>query len=146
MIKLEHAHIEEVRGIRKLDIDFGKENFSISGPNGSGKSGVIDAIEFGLTGQIGRLTVRAVKKVDQRLGEIYEMLYDRTIQFGGHPNEKTVTQSMKLNITPGETRLDQIYLQGDGTILDHWIKTANQIGICVLKICPRRRPCVTVGR
>ena len=47
MIKLETAHIEEVRGIRKLDIDFRKEKFAISGPNGSGKSGVIDAIEFG---------------------------------------------------------------------------------------------------
>ena len=58
MIKLEAAHIEEVRGIRKLDIDFRKETFAISGPNGSGKSGVIDAIEFGLTGQIGRLTGR----------------------------------------------------------------------------------------
>jgi hypothetical protein len=46
MIKLERAHIEEVRGIRNLDIDFGQENFAISGPNGSGKSGVIDAIEF----------------------------------------------------------------------------------------------------
>lgn len=61
MIKLESAHIEEVRGIRKLDIDFQKETFAISGPNGSGKSGVIDAIEFGLTGQIGRLTGRGTK-------------------------------------------------------------------------------------
>jgi hypothetical protein len=61
MIKLEHAHIEEVRGIRKLDIDFQKGTFAISGPNGSGKSGVIDAIEFGLTGQIGRLMGRGTK-------------------------------------------------------------------------------------
>ncbi len=61
MIKLETAHIEEVRGIRKLDIDFRNETFAISGPNGSGKSGVIDAIEFGLTGQIGRLAGRGTK-------------------------------------------------------------------------------------
>jgi hypothetical protein len=61
MIKLEHAHIEEVRGIRKLDIEFQKLTFAISGPNGSGKSGVIDAIEFGLTGQIGRLMGRGTK-------------------------------------------------------------------------------------
>ena len=61
MIKLEHAHIEEVRGIRNLDLDFGRQTFAISGPNGSGKSGVIDAIEFGLTGQIGRLTGRGTK-------------------------------------------------------------------------------------
>ena len=58
MIKLESAHIEEVRGIRKLDIGFEKGTFAISGPNGSGKSGVIDAIEFGITGQISRLTGR----------------------------------------------------------------------------------------
>src|SRR3984893_13889071 len=61
MIKLESIHIEEVRGIRNLDLDFRKENFAISGPNGSGKSGVIDAIEFGLTGQMGRLTGRGTK-------------------------------------------------------------------------------------
>jgi ABC-type transport system involved in cytochrome c biogenesis ATPase subunit len=61
VIKLESAHIEEVRGLRKLDIDFQKGTFAISGPNGSGKSGVIDAIEFGLTGQIGRLTGRGTK-------------------------------------------------------------------------------------
>jgi hypothetical protein len=53
MIKLESVHIEEVRGIRNLDIEFAGKTFSISGPNGSGKSGVIDSIEFGLTGQIG---------------------------------------------------------------------------------------------
>jgi DNA repair exonuclease SbcCD ATPase subunit len=61
VIKLETAHIEEVRGIRKLVIDFRKETFVISGPNGSGKSGVIDAVEFGLTGQMGRLTGRGTK-------------------------------------------------------------------------------------
>jgi DNA repair exonuclease SbcCD ATPase subunit len=32
-----------------------------TGPNGSGKSGVIDAIEFGLTGHIGRLTGSGTK-------------------------------------------------------------------------------------
>jgi DNA repair exonuclease SbcCD ATPase subunit len=61
MIKLESIHIEEVRGIRKLDLDFQKEKFAICGPNGSGKSGVIDAIEFGLTGQMGRLTGKGTK-------------------------------------------------------------------------------------
>lgn len=61
MIKLESAHIEEMRGIRKLDVDFRREKFAISGPNGSGKSGVIDAIEFGLTGHIGRLTGSGTK-------------------------------------------------------------------------------------
>ncbi len=63
MIKLESVHIEELRGIRRLDIDFQGSTFAISGPNGSGKSGVIDAIEFGLTGQIGRLMGRGTKSL-----------------------------------------------------------------------------------
>jgi len=61
VIKLESAHIEEVHGIRSLDLDFQKSTFAISGPNGSGKSGVIDAIEFALTGSISRLMGRGTK-------------------------------------------------------------------------------------
>lgn len=61
MIKIEAIHIEEFRGIRKLDISFNEGPFAISGPNGSGKSGVIDAIEFGLTGEISRLTGRGTQ-------------------------------------------------------------------------------------
>jgi hypothetical protein len=81
----------------------------------------------------GKMT-RAVKKLDERLGQIYEDLYDRTIQWGAHPNEKTVTQSLGLKSNPGETVLEQVYLQEDGYVLDSWIRTANQVGICVLKI------------
>ena len=62
MIKLESVHTEWARGIaRKLELDFQRQSFAISGPNGSGKSAVIDAIEFALTGQIGRLTGSGTK-------------------------------------------------------------------------------------
>jgi hypothetical protein len=61
VIKIASAHIEEFRGIRKLDINLAQKSFAVSGPNGSGKSGVIDAIEFALTGQIGRLTGTGTK-------------------------------------------------------------------------------------
>lgn len=56
MIKIEALHIEMFRGIRDLDLEFGKANFGIRGPNGTGKSGVVDAIEFCLTGDITRLS------------------------------------------------------------------------------------------
>lgn len=56
MIQIEKVHIEEFRGIRSLDLDLHSRNFVVYGPNGSGKSGVVDAIEFGLTGTISRLT------------------------------------------------------------------------------------------
>jgi len=55
MIKLGRISIRNVRGIRLLDLNFEKENFGICGPNGTGKSGVVDAIEFVLTGDMTRL-------------------------------------------------------------------------------------------
>lgn len=56
MIRIDKISIEEFRGIRKLDLDLGGSNFGICGPNGTGKSGVVDAIEFCLTGGITRLS------------------------------------------------------------------------------------------
>lgn len=56
MIRIEKIEIVEFRGIRKLVLELGKKSFGIAGPNGTGKSGVVDAIEFVLTGSITRLS------------------------------------------------------------------------------------------
>lgn len=55
MIQLEHLHIEDFRGIRVLDLPLKSKSFAVHGPNGSGKSGVVDAIDFALSGSIHRL-------------------------------------------------------------------------------------------
>ncbi|MCQ3810177.1 MAG: AAA family ATPase [Acidimicrobiia bacterium] len=55
MIKIEKVRIQELRGIRDLQLNLNAKSFAVCGPNGSGKSGVVDAIEFGLTGNISRL-------------------------------------------------------------------------------------------
>lgn len=55
MIQFEHLHIEEFRGIRSIDLNLASKPFVVYGPNGSGKSGVVDAIDFALTGTIARL-------------------------------------------------------------------------------------------
>jgi len=57
-MKLHKLVINNVRGVRELDIKPEGENFLIWGPNGSGKSGVVDSIDFLLTGRISRLTGR----------------------------------------------------------------------------------------
>ena len=56
MIQVQAVRIVELRGVRELNLKPDCRNFVISGPNGSGKSGVVDAIQFGLTGGISRLT------------------------------------------------------------------------------------------
>lgn len=58
MIKVEKLEIHEFRGIRKLNLELGAENFAVCGPNGTGKSGIVDALEFALTGNISRLSGR----------------------------------------------------------------------------------------
>lgn len=57
MIKVCNLHIEEFRGIRDLDLDMDGSSFVVVGPNGSGKSGVVDAIDFVLTGNVTRLSL-----------------------------------------------------------------------------------------
>lgn len=56
MIKIDSITIKEFRGIRDLTLEFKENNFAICGPNGTGKSGVVDAVEFVLTGNISRLS------------------------------------------------------------------------------------------
>jgi hypothetical protein len=55
MIQIESVQIRELRGIRELEVEPNRNNFVVSGPNGSGKSGVVDAIQFALTGEMSRL-------------------------------------------------------------------------------------------
>jgi hypothetical protein len=55
MILIESVTIKELRGIRDLTLTLNRSPFVISGPNGSGKSGVVDAIQFALTGEMSRL-------------------------------------------------------------------------------------------
>jgi DNA repair exonuclease SbcCD ATPase subunit len=55
VIQIEAIRIEEFRGIRNLNLTLGSKSFVVHGPNGSGKSGVVDAVDFALTGSISRL-------------------------------------------------------------------------------------------
>ncbi len=56
MIRIESITIREFRGIRDLSLKLNGQNFAACGPNGTGKSGIVDAIEFALTGNISRLS------------------------------------------------------------------------------------------
>jgi DNA repair exonuclease SbcCD ATPase subunit len=56
MIRVEQLEIHEFRGIRNLTLNLRRKNFAVCGPNGTGKSGIVDALEFALTGNISRLS------------------------------------------------------------------------------------------
>lgn len=56
MLKINSIEISNFRGIVHLVLKPEGQNLGIVGHNGTGKSGVVDAIEFGLTGSISRLS------------------------------------------------------------------------------------------
>jgi hypothetical protein len=63
MIKIDKITISKFRGIIDLELEPNGENFAACGPNGTGKSGIVDAIEFGLTGNLSRLAGRGTKEL-----------------------------------------------------------------------------------
>lgn len=79
----------------------------------------------------------ALTKLDPKVSAAYSELYERLIQFGAHPNEKSITANLTIEEGAGTTKLNQVYLQGDGIALDHWLRTASQLGICTLRIFER---------
>lgn len=56
MIRIDRIRIVRFRGIVDLELSLAQRNFAVCGPNGTGKSGVVDAIEFALSGDISRLS------------------------------------------------------------------------------------------
>ncbi|MCY3578902.1 MAG: ATP-binding protein [bacterium] len=63
MLRIESLRILEFRGLRDLAMDVKGKSHIVLGPNGSGKSGVVDAIEFALTGDVSRLKGPGTKEL-----------------------------------------------------------------------------------
>jgi hypothetical protein len=75
-----------------------------------------------------------VTAANRDAGERFEMLYQRTIDFGGHPNERSVTANMSMVEEPDRLMMQAVYLHADGDALDLALKTVAQCGICSLEI------------
>lgn len=120
MIQIEFVSVKELRGIRELQFSPERKNFLVSGPNGSGKSGVVDAIQFGLTGEISRLTGRgtgplSVQKhgphVDQRdtpsISEVTLKIYfsdlDKTAVL-----TRNIKNATKFRLSPEDAKLRSV--------------------------------------
>ena len=97
--------INNVRGIRELELVPAGNNLIVWGPNGSGKSGVIDAIEFLFSGRISRLVGEGTRgitllnhgrhiDVDRNLVNV-----EAEVEVDGISNTVTVSRSMEH---PGE--------------------------------------------
>ncbi len=80
MIAIDSITIENLRGIKRLSLQLDGESLVIHGPNGSGKSGVIDGIEFALTGNICRLSGMGTSGINMNTHGPHVDFRDNTIK------------------------------------------------------------------
>ncbi len=76
----------------------------------------------------------SVVAANQHAGKRFEDLYQRTIDWGGHPNERSVTGNMKMIKEPDRRVMLAIMLHGDGVALDTALKTVAQCGMVSLEL------------
>jgi hypothetical protein len=77
----------------------------------------------------------AIEAKDKKLSAIYQELYQLSIDFGAHPNERSVSGSMEMRKgDDGDVFLKQLYLHGDDLALKHGMIFVARVGLCSLFI------------
>jgi hypothetical protein len=76
----------------------------------------------------------SIAAANRHAGERFETLYQRTIDFGGHPNERSVTGNMKMVKEPDRRVMLAVLQHGDGPELDMALKTVAQCGAVALEM------------
>jgi hypothetical protein len=92
------------------------------------------ALEEAINAFSHRKVAKTVTAANLIAGKRFEDLYQRTIDWGGHPNERTVTGNMKMVKEPERRVMLAIMMHGDGPELDMILKTTAQCGLVALDI------------
>lgn len=81
-----------------------------------------------------RKVLASVIAANRHAGAHFEELYQRTIDFGGHPNERSVTGNLKMVEEPDRRVMLAVLQHGDGPELDMALKSVAQCGMIALEI------------
>ena len=63
-----------------------------------------------------------------------KLLYERTIDYGGHPNEKSIFSNIRRTDTDEHIGFDLVYLAGDTPAFRVCLKTCGQVAVCSLDV------------
>jgi len=81
-----------------------------------------------------RTMLDLAKSIDKKEGEVAELLYERTIDYGAHPNERALMQMLQINEKAEHVEFKVVYLEGDSIQLRLVLKTTAQVGVCSLSL------------
>ncbi len=76
--------------------------------------------------------MQTLERTDATLAGQVKNLYERSIDFGAHPNERAMTGSMTVEEVPDGKVFSAVYLHGDPLVLSHVLKTTAQVGVGAL--------------
>jgi len=91
--------------------------------------------EFKVSNLLGLLAVE-----DEQLRRIAGDLYETTIDFGGHPNERAILSVMKQQLDESKRTYQSAYMIGNEPPLHCSLECCAQIGVCALSIFQRIYP------
>jgi hypothetical protein len=75
-----------------------------------------------------------IKSFDSKLEAIFTELYQRAIDFGGHPNPHATFSAMTIEEKDSDTFISAVALMTDPKILQHTMKSVAQSGLTALFI------------
>ncbi len=80
------------------------------------------------------IVFEVLKLEDEKLRNIAGELYDRTIDYGGHPNQQAFLSVTKYQSDKAKRAFQSAYMIGNEDALHLCLKSCAQIGICALSI------------
>lgn len=78
--------------------------------------------------------LKLFSSIDSKEGQIANTLYERTIDYGAHPNELALMQTLHIKKDPDNIKFGVSYTEDDSNKFQFALKTTAQIGVCVLGI------------
>ena len=78
--------------------------------------------------------MKTLQGIDEWLYKVTSQLYENTIDWGAHPNERAISSSMKIIKEENKTEFKQLYLSGDTPQLAFGLKSTARVGLCSLFI------------
>lgn len=82
-----------------------------------------------------RKIIRHLSGANADLGKAFSTLYEWTIDYGAHPNERGFSLNTMLEeLEDGSQKTTAIYLHRNGFLKDFGLRNTAQVGICCLRI------------
>lgn len=79
--------------------------------------------------------LKLLRNCDSKLAKATEILYERCIDYGAHPNERSLSSFLKKETKDeGVIQFNLQYMTDNRTSIKFCLKSAAQVGICSLKI------------